>query len=84
MEQARESLGFGPARTKRRAEGRRLGVARIHPVLPVPLKQKLPIAVSDRVASSRSDRTVAVACAGLSGSGVGQARESLGFGPARW
>ena len=43
------------------------------------LIQKLPIADSDRVASSRSDRTIAVACSGLSGSGVGQARASLGL-----
>ena len=40
--------------------------------------------VSDRVVSSCSDRTVAVACSGLSGSGVGQASESLDFSPARW
>ena len=87
--QASESLGFGPARWTRLRSFRTKsfqGADLCYSLSIGHWKHKLPnaVSVSDRVASSRSDRTVAGASSGPSESGVGQASESLGFGPARW
>ena len=71
MGQASESLDFSPARWTVGSSPWAWGLVGpkvwIYPASPVPFFLVRTVAVCDRAVSSRSDRTVAVACAGSVG-----------------